>query len=87
MVWKNIQTSYPREILHKNVVLIETYNHVSKQCQGWPSAYKNIEARNKQLEAQISHVNACRDEDANMFQQADQEVKNHIQEMEHANVK
>ena len=52
---------------NKNVVPVETYNHVSKQCHGWSSAYKNIEARNKQLEAQISHVNACRDEDANMF--------------------
>ena len=77
----------PQEILHKNVVPIETYNHVSRQCQGWSSAYKNIEARNKQLEAQIAHVNACRDEDVNMFQQTDQEVKNHIQALEDAIVK
>ena len=75
------------EILHKNDVPIETYNHVSRQCQGWSSAYKNIEARNKQLEAQIAHVNACRDEDTNMFQQTDQEIKNRIQALEDANLK
>ena len=34
---------------------------------------QNIEARNKRLEAQIAHVNAFRDKDANMLQQADQE--------------
>ena len=77
----------PHGILHKNVVPIETYNHVSRQCQGWSSAYKNIEARNKQLEAQIAHVNACRDEDVNMFQQTDQEVKNRIQALEDVIVK
>ena len=33
----------------------------------------------------MAHVNACRDEDANMFQQGNQEVKNHIQALEHAN--
>ena len=84
---QSIPHHVPQEILNKNVVPIETYNHVSRQCQGWSSAYKNIEARNKQLEAQIAHVNDCRDEDANMFEQAVQEVKNHIQELEHANVK
>ena len=77
----------PQEILHENFVPIETYNHVFRQWQGWSSAYKNIEARNKQLEAQIAHVNACRDEDANMFQEADQEVENYIQALEHANIK
>ena len=51
------------------------------------SMQKNIETRNKQLEAQIAHVNACRDEDVNMFQQTDQEVKNRIQECEDAIVK
>ena len=84
---KTIPHHVPHEILHKNVVPIETYNHVSRQCQGWSSAYKNIEARNKQLEAQLAHVNACRDEDTNMFQQANQEVENHIQALEHANIK
>ena len=39
------------------------------------------------MEAQIAHVNACRDEDVNMFQQTDQRVKNHIQALEHAIVK
>ena len=77
----------PQEILHKNVVPIETYNHVSRQCQGWSSAYKNTEARNKQLEAQIANVNACRDEDVNMFQQTDQEVKNRIKALEDVIVK
>ena len=74
-----------QEILNKDTVPIETY--VSQQCQGWFSTYKNIERRNKQLEAKISHVNAYRDEDANMFQQGNQEVKNHIQALEHANKK
>ena len=84
---QSIPHHVPQEILDKNVVPIETYNHVSRQCQGWSSAYKNIEARNKQLEAQLAHVNACRDEDTNMFQQANQEVENHIQALEHANIK
>ena len=35
----------------------------------------------------IAYVNDCRDEDANMFQQGNQEVKNHIQSLEHANKK
>ena len=35
-----------QEILSINVVPIEIYNHVSRQCQGWSSAYKNIESRN-----------------------------------------
>ena len=48
---QSIPHHVPQEILNKNVVPIETYNHVSRQCQGWSSAYKNIEARNKQLEA------------------------------------
>ena len=39
------------------------------------------------MEAQIAYVNACRDEDANMFQQGNQEVKTHIQALEHANKK
>ena len=39
-----------------------------------------------QLEAQIAHVNFCRDEDANMLQQADQEVENYIKALEHANM-
>ena len=84
---QSISQNVPQEILNKNVVPIETYNHVSRQCQGWSSAYKNIEGRNKQLEAQLAHVNACRDEDTNMFQQANQEVENHIQALEHANIK
>ena len=29
-----------QEILNKDVVPIETYNHVSQQCPGWSSAYK-----------------------------------------------
>ena len=49
----------------RNSVPIETYNHVFRQWQGWSSEYKNIEARNKQLEAERTHVNACRDEDTN----------------------
>ena len=56
-------------------------NLVSRKCQGWSSSYKYIEVRNKELEAQIAHVNACRDEDA------DQEVKNHIQALEDVIVK
>ena len=75
-----------QEILHKNFVPIEAYNHVFRQWQGWSSAYKNIEARNKQLEAQIAHVNFCRDEDANMLQEVDQEVENYIQALERANM-
>ena len=75
-----------QEILHKNFVPIEAYNHVLRQWQGWSTAYKNIEARNKQLEAQIAHVNFCRDEDGNMLQQADQEVENYIQALERANM-
>ena len=71
----------------RNSVPIETYNHVFRQWQGWSSEYKNLEARNKQLEAERTHVNACRDEDTNMFQQANQEVENHIQALEHANIK
>ena len=39
------------------------------------------------MEAQIAHVNACRDEDVNMFQQADQEDKNRIQALEDVIVK
>ena len=76
-----------QEIFNKNVVPIETYNHVSRQCQGWSSAYKNIEARNKQLEAQIALVNACRHEGVNKFQQTDQEVKNRIKALEDVIVK
>ena len=75
-----------QEILHKNFVPIEAYNHVFRQWQGWSSAYKNIEARNKQLEAEIANLNFCRDEDANMLQEADQEVENYIQALEHANM-
>ena len=63
-----------QETLHQHCVPIQNYNHVFRQWQGWSSAYKNIEARNKQLEAQIAHINALRDKDANMLQQADQEV-------------
>ena len=37
---KTIPHHVPHEILHKNVVPIETYNHVSRQCQGCSSAYK-----------------------------------------------
>ena len=84
---QNILEDFVNDIYNKDVVPIETYNHVSQQCQGWSSASKNIETRNKQLEAQIAHVNACRDEDVNMFQQTDQEVKNRIQALDHANVK
>ena len=68
-ICKSILEDFINAIYNKDVVPIETYNHVSQQCQGWSSAYKNIETRNKQLEAQIAHVNACRDEDANMFEQ------------------
>ena len=71
-----------QEILYKIFVPIETYNHVFRQCQGWSSAYKNIEARNKHFEAQIKNVNACRFENSYMFQQVDQKV-----ELEHANIK
>ena len=86
-ICKSILEDFINDIYNKDVVPIETYNHVSQQCQGWSSAYKNIEGRNKQLEAQLAHVNACRDEDTNMFQQANQEVENHIQALEHANIK
>ena len=80
------QTDPHQESLNQHFVPIETYNHVFRQWQGWSSAYKNIEARNKQLEAQIAHVNFCRDEDGNMLQQADQEVENYIQALERANM-
>ena len=60
--------------MHKHCVPIQNYNHAFRQWLGWSSSYKNIEARNKQLEAQIAHMNALRDKDANMLQQADQEV-------------
>ena len=63
-----------QETLHKHCVPIQNYNHAFRQWLGWSSSYKNIEARNKQLEAQKAHVNALRDKDANMLQQADQEV-------------
>ena len=43
--------------------------------------------RNKQLEAQIAHINVCRDEHVNMFQQTYQEVKNRIHALEDAIVK
>ena len=82
----NKQSHESQEILHKNFVPIEAYNHVLRQWQGWSSAYKNIEARNKQLEAEIANVNFCRDEDANMLQEADQEVENYIQALERANM-
>ena len=56
-----------QESLNQHFVPIETYNHVFRQWQGWTTAYKNIDARNKQLEA-------WREEDSNLLQQADQEV-------------
>ena len=37
---QSIPHHVPQEILNKNVVPIETYNHVSRQCQGWSSAKK-----------------------------------------------
>ena len=54
-ICKSILEDFINDIYNKDVVPIETYNHVSQQCQGWSSAYKNIETRNKQLEAQIAH--------------------------------
>ena len=48
---QSIPQHVPQEILNKNAVPSETYNYVSRQYQGWSSAYKNIEVRNKQLEA------------------------------------
>ena len=54
--------------------------------RGGPQHTKNIETRNKQLEAQIADVNFCRDEDANMLQEADQAVENYIQALERANM-
>ena len=56
-----------QENFNQHFVPIETYNHAFRQWQGWTAAYKNIEARNKQLEA-------WREEDSNLLQQADQEV-------------
>lgn len=40
-----------QESLNQHFVPIETYNNVFRQWQGWSSAYQDLEARNKQLEA------------------------------------
>ena len=65
------EQNVPHHVQHENFnqhfVPIETYNHAFRQWQGWTAAYKNIEARNKQLEA-------WREEDSNLLQQADQEA-------------
>ena len=53
--WHTISHHVSQEILHNNVVPIETYNHVSDNVRGGPKHTKNIETRNKQLEAQIAH--------------------------------
>ena len=52
-----------QETLHKHCVPIQNYNHAFRQWLGWSSSYKNIEARNKQFEAQIALVNALRYKD------------------------
>ena len=39
-ICKSILEDFINAIYNKNVVPIETYNHVSQQCQGWSSAYK-----------------------------------------------
>ena len=56
---QSIPHHVPQEILNKNVVPIETYNHVSRQCQGWSSAYKNIRFNLsiQRLIYQIMHTN------------------------------
>ena len=56
---QSIPHHVPQEILNKNVVPIETYNHVSRQCQGWSSAYKNISFNLsiQRLIYQIMHTN------------------------------
>ena len=64
---QNVPHHVQQENFNQHLVPIETYNHAFRQWQGWTAAYKNIEARNKQLEA-------WREEDSNLLQQADQEV-------------
>ena len=56
---QSIPHHVPQEILNKNVVPIETYNHVSRQCQGWSSANKNISFNLsiQRLIYQIMHTN------------------------------
>ena len=39
-ICKSILEDFINDIYNKDVVPIETYNHVSQQCQGWSSAYK-----------------------------------------------
>ena len=41
-ICKSILEDFINDIYNKDVVPIETYNHVSQQCQGWSSAYKKI---------------------------------------------
>ena len=48
---QNVPHHVQQENFNQHLVPMETYNHAFRQWQGWTAAYKNIEARNKQLEA------------------------------------
>ena len=79
-----------QDSLHQqNVHLpIEDYNYAARQWRVFASSFKNIEVRNKQLEAENRQLNAWIDEAAESLEQKDNEITNlqaHLQNCINAN--
>ena len=55
---------------------IEDYNYAARQWRVFASSFKNIEVRNKQLEAENRQLNAWIDEAAESLEQKDNEITN-----------